>query len=85
MRRQQNRSQSQKDREKDRQAMERMRREQEKAKKAPLRISVPDSITVSDLASKLKITVGDLIKKLMKLGVMASANQEVDFHFRAGL
>ena len=79
MRKQQSRSQSQKDREKDRQAMERMRRDQEKAKKAPLRVSVPDSLTVSELAAKLKITVGDLIKKLMKLGVMASANQEVDF------
>ncbi len=79
MRKQQSRSQSQKDREKDRQAMERMRREQEKAKKAPLRISVPDTITVGDLAAKLKITVGDLIKKLLKLGVMATVNEEIDF------
>ncbi len=79
MRRQQNRSQSGKDREKDRQAMERMRRDQEKAKKAPLRVSVPDSITVGDLAVKLKITAGDLIKRLLKLGVMASVNEVVDF------
>lgn len=65
---------------KDAAALAKMRREElEKLKKQPLRVSVPDEITVAELATKFKVTVGDLIKKLMLLGVMASANQTIDF------
>ncbi len=42
-------------------------------------ISIPDSITVKDLATEMKITSGDVIKKLLSLGIMATINNEVDF------
>ena len=38
-----------------------------------------DQIVVSDLAMQLSVKSGELIKKLMGLGVMASVNQAVDF------
>ncbi|MGI6264306.1 MAG: translation initiation factor IF-2 N-terminal domain-containing protein, partial [Acutalibacteraceae bacterium] len=58
---------------------ERMKRIQEERKKKPITITVGDSITVSELASRLKVTVSEVIKKLMMMGVMATANEEVDF------
>ena len=42
-------------------------------------ITIPDSITVKDLATEMKITSGDVIKKLLSLGIMATINNEVDF------
>ena len=53
--------------------------EMEMARKKPLEITVPDEITVGELATRLKKTSGDVIKKLMKLGVMASINEVVDY------
>ncbi len=47
--------------------------------KGPLKVQIPEEIMVSDLASMLKVTVGEVIKKLMLMGVMATANQTVDF------
>ena len=55
------------------------RLELERARKQQLKVLIPDSITVGELASRLKVTATDVIKKLMGLGVMASINQEVDF------
>ncbi|MBQ8510209.1 MAG: translation initiation factor IF-2 [Clostridia bacterium] len=67
-------------REKERMAMEKMRKQGiEKAKKQPLQITVPDEITVGELASRLKITAGEVIKKLMGLGVMATLNETIDY------
>lgn len=66
--------------EKDAQALAKMRKaELEKIKKQPLQITIPDEITVSDLAFKLKMAVGEVIKKLMMMGVMASATQTIDY------
>ncbi len=48
-------------------------------KKGPLKVQIPEEIVISDLASMLKVTVGEVIKKLMLMGVMATANQTVDF------
>ena len=42
-------------------------------------ITIPDAITVKDLAEALKKTSTDVIKKLMNYGMMATLNQEVDF------
>ncbi|MBR2335114.1 MAG: translation initiation factor IF-2 [Clostridia bacterium] len=47
--------------------------------KGPLKVQIPEEIMVSDLASMLKVTVGEVIKKLMLLGAMATANQTIDF------
>ena len=42
-------------------------------------ITIPDSISVKDLATEMKITSGDVIKKLLNLGIMATINNELDF------
>ncbi|WP_323814002.1 translation initiation factor IF-2 [Cellvibrio sp. NN19] len=41
-------------------------------------VDVPEMIAVSDLAQRLTIKVGELIKRLMKMGVMASMNESID-------
>ncbi|MDR2725999.1 MAG: translation initiation factor IF-2, partial [Candidatus Adiutrix sp.] len=43
------------------------------------RIKVDEVITVSELAHRLSIKAGDIIKKLMSMGVMAGMNQALDF------
>ncbi|MBE6859767.1 MAG: translation initiation factor IF-2 [Ruminococcus sp.] len=59
---------------------EKLRRlELERARKQQLKVLIPDNIIVSELASRLKVTATDVIKKLMGLGVMATINQEIDF------
>ena len=55
------------------------RLELERARKQQLKVSIPDEITVSELASRLKVVATEVIKKLMGLGVMASINEVVDF------
>ena len=55
------------------------RLELEKARKKQLEIQVPDEIIVSELASRLKVTAADVIKKLFSLGVMVTINQSVDY------
>lgn len=51
----------------------------ERARKQQLKVMIPDEIIVSELASRLKVTVSDVIKKLMALGVMAAQTEAVDF------
>lgn len=59
---------------------EKLRRmELERARKQQLKVMIPDEIVVSELATRLKATVTDVIKKLMGLGVMANQNQTIDF------
>ena len=59
---------------------EKMRRLQmEVARKAPVTVKIPDEITVGELASRMKKTAGEVIKCLMKNGVMAGINQAIDF------
>jgi translation initiation factor IF-2 len=41
-------------------------------------IDVPEAITVSDLAARLSVKSGELIKALMRMGVMATLNQVLD-------
>ncbi|OPZ21519.1 MAG: Translation initiation factor IF-2 [Firmicutes bacterium ADurb.BinA205] len=55
------------------------RLELERARKQQLKVLIPDTITVGELATRLKHTATDVIKKLMGLGVMANINQEIDF------
>lgn len=55
------------------------RLELERARKRQLHVRIPDSITVGELASRLKVTATEVIKKLMMLGVMATINEEIDF------
>ena len=59
---------------------EKMRRLQmEVARKAPTVVKIPDEITVGELASRMKKTAAEVIKCLMKNGVMAGMNQAIDF------
>jgi len=41
-------------------------------------IQIPETITVSELAQSLSVKGGELVKKLMELGVMATLNQPLD-------
>lgn len=59
---------------------EKLRRlELERARKQQLKVLIPDEIVVSELASRLKVTATEVIKKLMGLGVFASINEVIDF------
>ena len=59
---------------------EKLRRLQmEVARKAPVTVKIPEEITVGELASRMKKTAGEVIKLLMKNGVMAGINQAIDF------
>ena len=59
---------------------EKLRRLQiEVARKAPVTVKIPDEITVGELASRMKKTAGEVIKCLMKNGVLAAINQTIDF------
>ncbi|MBR1846046.1 MAG: translation initiation factor IF-2 [Oscillospiraceae bacterium] len=59
---------------------QRMRRLQmEAARKAPVKVQIPDEITVGELASRMKKTAAEVIKALMMNGVMAAVNETIDF------
>ena len=59
---------------------EKMRRLRlEVIKKTPLTVKIPDEITVGELASRMKKTATEVIKVLIKNGVMAAINQTIDF------
>ena len=51
----------------------------ERARKQQLKVMIPDEITVSELAARLKVTASAVIKRLMLLGVMANLNEVIDF------
>ena len=42
-------------------------------------ITIPETITVKDLAAEMKVTSSDVIKKLLNLGIMATINNDLDF------
>ena len=59
---------------------EKLRRLQlEIAKKTPLTVKIPAEISVGELASRMKKTGAEVVKCLMKNGVMASLSQIIDF------
>ena len=59
---------------------EKMRRIQlERIKKTPITVTVGEEITVGELAAALKKTAAEVIKELMKLGMMATVNQTIDY------
>ena len=59
---------------------ERLRRLQlEIAKKAPVKVLIPDEIGVGELASRMKKTGAEVVKCLIKNGVMASLSDIIDF------
>ena len=64
---------------KDREAEKLRRLELEKQRRQKLSITLPEEITVGDLALKLKIQSGEIIKRLMTLGVIAAINDVIDY------
>ncbi len=58
---------------------ERLKRIELQRKKTQLKVLVPDEITVSELATRMKVNVNEVVMKLMKMGVMANVNQSIDF------
>ena len=58
---------------------ERLRRIAQERKQKQMTISVPDEITVGELALRLKATAAEVIKKLIGLGVFATVNDVIDF------
>ncbi len=48
-------------------------------KKAPVKAEIPDEITVGEFASRIKVTSGEVIKRLMLMGMMVTVNQTIDF------
>lgn len=58
---------------------ERLKRIEQQRKKAQLKILVPDEISVGELAHRMKVNVAQVVAKLMGMGVMASASQNIDF------
>ncbi len=58
----------------------RMRRLQlEALKKTPLTVKIPEEISVQELASRMKKTGAEVVKCLVRNGVMASLSQMIDF------
>ena len=70
---------SNKRRQEEQEKFKRLQRQQQQAKKVQLKVLIPDEINVGELASRLKRTAADVIKELLKLGVMANISQTIDF------
>ena len=51
----------------------------ERIKKTPITVTIGDEITVGELAAALKKTAAEVIKTLLKLGMMATVNQVIDY------
>ena len=64
-------------RQEERDKMNRLQREI--AKKKPLKVEIPDTISVGELASRMKKTAAEVVKQLIKLGVFASVSDTVDY------
>ena len=48
-------------------------------KKQPVKVSIPDEISVGELASRLKVTSGEVVKRLMLMGMMVTVNEFIDY------
>ena len=48
-------------------------------KKQVVRAVIPDEITVGDFAARIKVTSGEVIKRLMMMGMMVTVNQTIDY------
>ncbi len=68
-------------RQEEQEKMKRLQRQQQMAalKKIPVKVMIPDEISVGELASRMKRTAADVVKGLIKLGVMASVSEIIDF------
>lgn len=58
---------------------QRLARIAEQRKKQQIKITVPEEISVGELASLLRMTATEVIKELMKLGMMVTVNEIIDY------
>ena len=58
---------------------ERLNRIKKQRESRPIHVLIPDDILVSELASRLKVTSSELIKKLTHMGVKVSVDDSIDF------
>ena len=59
---------------------EKMRRlELERQRRQKLEVTLPDELTVGELALRLKVQAAEIVKRLMGIGVFASASQVIDY------
>ncbi len=58
---------------------ERLERIAAERKAKPITVSIPDEITVGELALRLKATAAEVIKKLFLMGTMVTVNDVIDF------
>ena len=70
-------SASAKRRQEEREKMQRL--QFEIAKKAPTRVQIPDEISVQELAVRMKKTGTEVVRRLVKMGVMASLSDTIDY------
>ena len=75
--RQQGQAASAKRRQEERDKMQKLKLEI--AKKQQLKVMIPDEINVGELAARMKKSAGEVIKRLIKLGVFASVSDVVDY------
>ncbi len=53
--------------------------EKKKKKQEPIHVLIPGEITVGELASRMKKSPAEIVKRLMILGIMATVNEVIDF------
>ncbi|MGN0550296.1 MAG: translation initiation factor IF-2 [Acutalibacteraceae bacterium] len=58
---------------------ERLKRIAAERKSKPITVTIPDEITVSELALRLKATAAEVVKKLFLMGTMVTVNDVIDF------
>ena len=53
------------------------------AKKAPVKVAIPEEISVGELASRMKKTGAEVVRQLIKMGTMASLSDIIDYETAA--
>ncbi len=62
-----------------RQQQQMQQQQKQKPKPVQLKITVPETISVTELASRMKTAASEVIKKLMLMGMMVSVNESIDY------
>ncbi len=63
----------------DKSRQQQLQKQAQQAKQVQLKITVPDTISVTELASRMKTAAAEVIKKLMGMGMMVSVNESIDY------
>ena len=63
----------------DKKQQQNMQKPANKPKPVQLKINVPEAITVTELALRMKVAAAEVIKKLMLMGMMVSVNESIDY------